>query len=81
MRADYFGATSFGRIMGWSAMIMMLGTMSGPIIVGLVRDSTGTYQLGFTVITVGASLAIAFFALATPPALPGQAQETVRAER
>lgn len=70
MRADYFGATSFGRIMGWSAMIMMLGTMSGPIIVGVLRDVTGTYTLGFTVITIGASLAIGFFALATKPTPP-----------
>ena len=70
MRADYFGATSFGRIMGWSAMIMMLGTMTGPIVVGLLRDSTGSYKLGFTVITIGASMAIGFFALATKPSPP-----------
>ena len=70
MRADYFGASSFGKIMGWSALIMMLGTMSGPIIVGLLRDSSGSYTLGFTVITIGASLAIGFFALATKPRQP-----------
>ena len=70
IRADYFGPTSFGRIMGWSAMIMMLGTMSGPIIVGWLRDSTGTYTLGFTVITIGASMAVLFFFLATKPDLP-----------
>ena len=67
IRADYFGASSFGRIMGWSALIMMLGTMSGPIIVGLLRDSTGSYTAGFTVITIGASLAVGFFFLATKP--------------
>ncbi len=80
IRADYFGASSFGRIMGWSAMIMMLGTMSGPIIVGLLRDSTGTYTLGFTVITIGASLALGFFFLATkptPPDLPEQVDAAV----
>ncbi len=70
IRADYFGPSSFGRIMGWSAMIMMLGTMSGPIIVGWLRDSTGTYTLGFTVITIGASVAVLFFHLATKPSLP-----------
>ncbi|MGI9615745.1 MAG: MFS transporter [Acidimicrobiales bacterium] len=72
IRADYFGASSFGRIMGWSALIMMLGTMSGPIIVGLLRDSTGSYTAGFTVITIGASLAVGFFFLATKPALPDE---------
>jgi len=70
IRADYFGSSSFGRIMGWSALIMMFGTMSGPIIVGLLRDVTGTYTLGFSVVTVGASLAIGFFALASKPSLP-----------
>ena len=40
-------------------LIMMTGTMSGPIIVGVLRDTTGTYTLGFTVVTIGASLAIA----------------------
>ena len=72
IRADYFGASSFGRIMGWSALIMMLGTMSGPIIVGLLRDSTGSYTAGFTVITIGASLAVGFFFLATKPSLPDE---------
>jgi MFS family permease len=73
IRADYFGPSSFGRIMGWSALIMMLGTMSGPIIVGWLRDSTGTYTAGFTVITIGASLAAGFFFLATRPSLPDDA--------
>lgn len=72
IRADYFGATSFGRIMGWSALIMMLGTMGGPIIVGVLRDATGTYTLGLTVVTIGASLAAGFFLLATPPRHPSQ---------
>lgn len=74
MRADYFGASSFGRIMGWSALIMMLGTMAGPIIVGVLRDSTGDYTFGFGVITLGASLAIGFFLLATKPELPPAAR-------
>lgn len=72
IRADYFGASSFGRIMGWSALIIMLGTMSGPIIVGVLRDATGTYTLGLTVVTVGASLAVGFFLLATRPLHPSQ---------
>ncbi len=70
IRADYFGTSSFGRIMGWSSMIMMLGTMSGPIVVGILRDSTGSYTAGFTVVTIGASLAIGFFLLASRPPVP-----------
>ncbi|MFT7597433.1 MAG: OFA family oxalate/formate antiporter-like MFS transporter [Acidimicrobiales bacterium] len=70
MRADYFGASSFGRIMGWSSMIMMLGTMSGPLIVGFMRDSTGSFTPGFATVTILASVAIVFFALASKPTHP-----------
>ncbi len=71
MRADYFGASSFGSIMGWSSMIMMLGTMSGPLIVGIIRDQTGTFTPGFATVTALASVAAVFFAFATPPTHPG----------
>ena len=67
IRADYFGSTHFVEIMGWSAIIVTLGTVSGPILAGILADSTGNYQLGFTVI---AGLALAgniFWALASPP--------------
>ncbi len=74
MRADYFGRTSFGRIMGWSSLIIMLGTMTGPILVGVLRDATGTYTLGFTLITIGASMATGFFLLAGRPQLPEAAR-------
>lgn len=70
MRADYFGASSFGRIMGWSSMIMMLGTMSGPLIVGFLRDSTGSFTPGFAIVTGLASVAIVFFAFASKPTHP-----------
>lgn len=72
MRADYFGASSFGKIMGWSSLIIMLGTMSGPLVVGVLRDMTGSYTAGFTVVTVGASMAAGFFLLSTRPRHPSQ---------
>lgn len=81
IRADYFGTSSFGRIMGWSSLIMMIGTMSGPIIVGVLRDATGTYTLGFTVVTIGASLAIGFFLLAGRPAVPTTIEVASTAQR
>jgi len=67
IRADYFGSTHFAEIMGWSAIIVTLGTVSGPLLAGILADSTGNYQLGFTII---AGLALAgniFWALASPP--------------
>ena len=70
MRADYFGATSFGKIMGFSSMIVMLGMVVGPIVAGVLRDRTGDYQLGFVILAVVASLGSVWFFLSTPPAQP-----------
>jgi MFS family permease len=70
LRADYFGATSFGKIMGLSSMIVMLGMVVGPIVAGVLRDRTGDYQLGFVILAVVAALGSVWFFLSTPPAQP-----------
>lgn len=67
LRADYFGSTYFGQIMGFSALIVMFGSVGGPLIAGTLADRTGSYQLGFTIIAVTAGLGLLFFVLATPP--------------
>jgi len=70
LRADYFGTAAFGKIMGFSSMIVMLGTVGGPIIAGVTADRTGSYRLGFTVLALAAFCGLAFFLLATPPERP-----------
>jgi sugar phosphate permease len=70
MRADYFGAASFGQIMGISSLIIMLGQIGGPLLAGWMDDTTGSYQAGFVVVAALASLGVVFFALATPPRPP-----------
>lgn len=70
IRADYFGSTSFGQILGYSSLIVMLGTIAGPLIAGMLYDTTGSYTLGFTIIAALASTGIFFFLFATPPAPP-----------
>ncbi len=70
MRADYFGATSFGRIMGVSSMVVMFGNMGGPLIAGILADQTHSYRLGFVIVALLAGSGVGFFALATPPAPP-----------
>lgn len=70
MRADYFGATSFGKIMGFSSMIVMLGMVAGPIVAGVLRDRTGDYRLGFIILAVVAALGSIWFYFSTPPAPP-----------
>lgn len=72
MRADYFGRRSFGTIMGFSSMIVMMGMMTGPIVAGVLADATGDYTLGFTILAILAGLGSVFFILATPPELPDE---------
>ncbi|MCH1555350.1 MAG: MFS transporter [Pseudomonadales bacterium] len=56
LRADYFGAASFGTIMGFSSLIVMLGMSFGPLVAGLFADYYGNYQLGLTVLALTAFL-------------------------
>lgn len=67
LRADYFGAHIFGRILGFSSMVTMIGMMVGPLVVGLLYDAFQDYGIGFTVIGVLTLIGSGFFFLATPP--------------
>lgn len=70
LRADYFGSTSFGKIMGISSMIVMLGTIIGPMLAGTLADATGSYRTGFTIVALMAGAGLIFFVLASPPTPP-----------
>ena len=70
IRADYFGPTSFGTILGFSSMIMMFGMAIGPLITGFIYDVTGSYRLGFTIMAGSAILGAVFFYLAKKPHRP-----------
>ena len=67
IRADYFGRTAFAQILGFSNVIVMLGTISGPILAGAFADAFGNYTVGFVVLAGLAALGSVFFILATPP--------------
>ena len=73
LRADYFGSTSFAKIMGLSSVIVMMGMMGGPLVAGVLADRTGSYQTGFTVLALLAGAGMIFFVLATPPNQPTRA--------
>ena len=64
MRADYFGRSAIGMILGLSFMIIVVGQVGGPIIPGIFADITGDYRLGFTIIALLAGLGSGFFVLA-----------------
>jgi sugar phosphate permease len=70
MRADYFGRKSYSAILGVSSMIIMFGSISGPLIAGVLADATGSYQLGFTLLAIFAALGSAFFLFARRPSVP-----------
>jgi len=70
IRADYFGTTNFAAIMGWSTIIITFGVVVGPLLAGVLADSTGNYKLGFTIIAILALCGNIFWLLATPPASP-----------
>jgi MFS family permease len=74
IRADYFGAASFGTITGISSMIVMLGMMGGPLVAGILADRTGSYVPGFQVLSALAALGSIAFLFATPPVPPRRAR-------
>lgn len=67
IRADYFGSSSFGPIMGMSTVIITCFAVTGPLLAGFLADRTGDFTLGFTIIAIGTLVGLTFFALATPP--------------
>jgi sugar phosphate permease len=70
IRADYFGRSAIGMILGLSLMIIIIGQIGGPMIAGIMADMTGNYRAGFTTIALVAALGSIFFLLARRPARP-----------
>ena len=70
IRADYFGRASYGTIMGFSSLIMMMGMTLGPIFAGVMADQFGDYRIGFIVLAGLAGLGSIAFMFARKPAEP-----------
>ena len=70
IRADYFGRSAIGMILGLSFMIIVIGQAGGPMIAGVLADATGDYRLGFTLLALLAGLGSMFFVLAKRPVRP-----------
>ncbi len=67
MRADYFGRRAFAMVMGYSSLILMVGSVIGPLLIGIVADSTGAYGLAFGLLAlIGFIGAAAFLVLPKP---------------
>jgi sugar phosphate permease len=70
LRADYFGRSAIGMILGLSLMIIVVGQVGGPMIAGIFADLTGNYRTGFTILALMAGLGSLFFILARKPKRP-----------
>jgi sugar phosphate permease len=70
IRADYFGRSAIGMILGLSLMIIVVGQVGGPMIAGVLADLTGNYRVGFTIIAALALIGALFFILARKPPRP-----------
>ena len=71
LRADYFGAAQFGRIMGWTSMVMMPFMTIGMLGSGIMRDAFGSYDIPFVVFSIGAATGLIWVLISTRPTLPG----------
>jgi len=63
MAAELFGVKILGRIMGIVITADVLGEAFAPVLVGYIRDQTGSYTNGFTtliVLAVIGTIAISF---------------------
>ena len=67
LRADYFGSSSFGPIMGISSLIITVFAVAGPVLAGFLADRTGDFKLGFTILSLGTIVGFVFFVFAMPP--------------
>lgn len=70
LRADYFGRSAIGMILGLSFLIIMVGQVGGPMIAGFLADLTGNYRAGFTLLALLAGLGSVFFLAAKKPVRP-----------
>lgn len=68
--ADYFGRSSFGAIRGLALTIQVVAQAMGPLISGVLRDWSGSYDLSLTVLATLAFVGAGAALLAIPPRRP-----------
>lgn len=71
MRADYFGRRAYGSVLGYSSLIVMLGTSGGPLLAGGLFDHYGSYRPALAAVAAFSLVGAAMFWLARPPARRG----------
>ena len=72
IRADFYGRRNFGKIMGYSTVVVMLGPVAGPVIGGVLSDQFGGYTQAFCMIGIATGLSSVLFLLARKPPAPSR---------
>jgi len=67
IRAEYFGAKSFGAIMGISSSVVTVAAVIAPVLAAMAYDSLGSYTLSFVILAVMAALGSLFMVFTPPP--------------
>jgi MFS transporter, OFA family, oxalate/formate antiporter len=65
--ADYYGRASYGAIRGIALSVQVLAQASGPLLSGILRDWSGSYELSLRCFVVLSGLSIIAALLARPP--------------
>lgn len=77
-RADLFGSASYGAIIGFSSLVVMLGAASGPIMAGIMYDALGDYTSALQVLAACCGVGAVLFWLVRIPRPPEPAAVTAR---
>lgn len=67
IRAEYFGRTSIGLILGLASVLVTAASVIAPIFAGWLADMLGDYRMAFTILAVVAGFGSLFFAFASKP--------------
>ncbi len=74
--ANYFGRRSYGAISGLVQTALLGGLALGPLIMSVIRESTGSYEAVFYSAAVTFTIAAVLLALAVKPKRPQRAPTT-----
>jgi len=69
---SYYGRTNYAKILGWTAPAGTIVGVLGPLLAGVIYDTTGTYQLAFIMVVAFTAISGVCAFLARPPKPPAR---------
>ena len=72
IRADFYGRRHFGKIAGYSNVMVMFGPLIGPTLAGWMNDASGDYSSAFMTVAAIVGAGSLFFFLARKPPAPAR---------